>query len=98
MGYRVEYDSVKKVRGVQKRTAGRLAMTGVFFLVFLVLVACFWPEGASILRDALLPGDSAVTAAALEELARQVSQGTDLSQAVTEFCRDLLAGAGIGVG
>ena len=56
MGYRVEYDSVKKVRGVQKRTAGRLAMTGVFFLVFLVLVACFWPEGASILRDALLPG------------------------------------------
>ena len=59
MGYRVEYDSVKKVRGVQKRTAGRLAMTGVFFLVFLVLVACFWPEGASILRDALLPGDRA---------------------------------------
>lgn len=97
MGYRVEYDSVKKVRGVQKRTAGRLAMTGVFFLVFLVLVACFWPEGTAILRDALLPGDRAVTAAALEELARQVSQGTDLSQAVAEFCRDLLAGAGIGV-
>lgn len=94
MGYRVEYESVKKVRGVQKRTTGRLALTGIFFLVFLVLVACFWPEGREILRDALLPGDSAVTAAALEELARQVQQGTDLSQAVVEFCRDILAGAG----
>lgn len=41
----------------------------------------------------LLPGDSAVTAAALGELAENVQEGVPAGEAITAFCREILNNA-----
>ncbi len=96
MGYRVEYGSVKKVRGSETRAPRAAAFTALFFLLFLLLVNTFWPQGAEMLRDIVLPGDPAVTAAALEEFTMELKDGAKLSGAFTAFCQRILADAGIG--
>lgn len=93
MGYRVEYQQVKKVRGVEKRTSRVAALTALCLLLFLLLVNGFWPRGAEVLRDFLLPGDAAVTAAALEDLALELQTGEELSGALEHFCQKVISEA-----
>lgn len=93
MGYRVEYQPVKKVRGVEKRTSRVPALTALFFLLFLLLVNGFWPQGAEILREILIPGDPTVTVAALETFTQELQTGEELSIAFEDFCRTILEGA-----
>ena len=93
MGYRVEYEEERACRGTQKSRRGWLVMAGMWFLIFLLLVTLFWPAGADVLRECLIPGDAAVTAAALEDLARDVRGGTGLGEALKTFCQAILAGA-----
>lgn len=60
-------------------------------IVILLLVGAFrlspWYEGAASL---LLPGDSAVTAAAIEAFAQRISEGESVAQAWTCFCREII--------
>ena len=73
MSYRVEYSSSGMKRTQIRQKNGRaLLLTAVCFLIFLLIVGGFWPRGAQVLRDMLLPGDSAVTAAAWAELTREI--------------------------
>ena len=43
--------------------------------------------------DWLLPGDPAVTEAALTEMIEKLSEGEAFSDAVTAFCKEIIAGA-----
>ena len=95
MGYRVDYQPVKKVRGVQKRTVNVPAMTGVCLLLFLLLVNSAWPRGAEVLQGLLFSGDVSVTAAALEDMAVELRAGEELSSAVETFCKKVAQGARI---
>ena len=65
MSYRVEYSSsgIKRTQ-IRQRNGRALLLTAACFLIFLLIVGGFWPKGAQALREILLPGDSAVTAAA----------------------------------
>lgn len=91
MGYRITYEPVKKVRGAEKRHSSTAALAGLFFLVFLLLVNLFWPQGAQTLRELILPGDGAVTAAALEEFAEDLGSGLPIAAAAEDFCRRIIA-------
>ena len=98
MGYRVEYGQDSN----QEKAAGRLGrilvLTVILFVMFLVLVNLFWPQGAAMVRQALIPGDAAVTVGALEGLAQDLKAGDSIEAALQSFCRTVLEGAGIGPG
>lgn len=93
MGYRIDYQPIKKVRNLEKRTAGVPAMTALFLMLFFMLVFSFWPQGAELLREMLIPGDPDVTVAALETFAQELQCGESLYSAFDTFCRQLLAEA-----
>lgn len=90
MGYRITYEPVKKVRMCEKRHSSVAALTGAFFLVFLILVNLLWPAGAETLREVFLPGDEAVTAAALEKFAADLGAGEGFYDAAQTFCLTIL--------
>jgi len=93
MSYRVEYQPA----GQAKKGGSRLiALTALCLLLFLLLLNGFWPRGAQVLREWVLPGDAAVTAAALEELAVELKSGEPISGALEDFCRRVMAEAEIG--
>lgn len=96
MSYRVEYASSGiKRKQIRQRRDRTLLLTGVCFLIFLLIAGGFWPRGAQVLRNMLLPGDSAVTAAAWAELTRELHAGAPLGSAVENFCREIFANAGL---
>lgn len=96
MSYRVEYSSSGGKRTQIRQKNGRaLLLTAVCFLIFLLIVSGFWPRGAQALRNMLLPGDSAVTAAAWAELTRELHAGASVGSAVEHFCREIFANAGL---
>lgn len=96
MGYRVEYETVRKVRRMEQKTARLPAMIGAALVLFLILVGIFWPEGKETLRNFLIPGDPAVTVAALEELAEELETGAPLGEALDNFCRSIVREDGLG--
>ena len=94
MAYRVVYGSL----GEEKRSTGpkrRRFAFGAFALVLaMVLVATAIHAGAlPWVQEVLLPGDSAVTAGALENMVGAILDGASLPDAVTAFCREILAHA-----
>lgn len=96
MSYRVEYASSGiKRKQIRQRRDRTLLLTGVCFLIFLLIVGGFWPRVAQALRDMLLPGDSAATAAAWAELTRELRAGAPVGSAVENFCREIFANAGL---
>lgn len=99
MGYRVEYEAMWKIG---KRTSGEKqripGLTAAFLLAFVLLVNGFWPRGREVLREILWPGDTAVTAAALETFAQELREGEPVGAAVESFCREIIGEAGFGQG
>lgn len=87
MAYRIKYNLVgpnRKTTQKNKRTGAILTVLGICGFV---VIALHLPWA----RDLLLPGDSAVTAAALEDLAENLQQGESLMDAITVFCRNIIA-------
>lgn len=87
MGYRIVYGEEPPVQRPRSRL--RL-LTAAFGLAFLVLVGSFWPGGRALLRQVLLPGAGE---AALQQMAEQIRAGEPVGEAVTAFCRDVVAHA-----
>lgn len=87
MGYRIEYAPLKTIRDREKITARVPVMTGLFLLLFCFLVFSLWPEGGTLLRELLIPGDPDVTVVALETFAEDLRNGESVSDAFASFCR-----------
>lgn len=90
MGYKISYEPIRKLRGAQTRRSRIGALVGIFFLLFLLMVNLFWAEGKDVLRDLVMPGDAAVTTAALNQLSVNLKQGLPVQESVEEFCRAIL--------
>lgn len=89
MGYRVEYEPVRKVRNMEKRICRVSALTALFLLLFFFLVFAYWPRGAQLITEAIIPGGTDGLAAALEAFADQLRQGEMLSKAFAAFCQSV---------
>ena len=94
MAYRIEYNAIA-VKLPPKKRSGRWRV--------LLAVAALVGGAALIKRFALdftlqylIPGDPAVTAAAFENMAQELKLGQSLTQALTTFCREIIANAGVG--
>lgn len=92
MGYRVEYQPIKKVRGAERIRSRVLSLTALFFLLFCVLVQCFLPRGAELMKEILIPGEASVTVAALDHFAEELRRGETVQNALLHFCQLVLAG------
>lgn len=77
MGYRVIYSTGKRVHPKRSSAA---ALTGLCFLLFLILVAAVWPEGWEV----VCKGNHAAVDA-LETFAGQLRSGEEFSGAFQDF-------------
>lgn len=95
MAYRVEYGSGKAKRSeIPKKNKVRGKIWG-FFLLFLLLVRLYWPAGTRVLRELLLPGASQTAFSAAETLTEELREGESFGQALENYCRRILAEAGV---
>ena len=90
MGYKISYEPIRKLRGAQTCRSRIGALVGIFFLLFLLMVNLFWTEGKDVLRELVMPGDAAVTTAALNQLSVNLKQGLPVQVSVEDFCRAIL--------
>lgn len=94
LGYRIEYDGREGKYEIRRYYPYRLpALFLAAASLFLVLTFAFWEAGADYIREALIPGENAVTVAAFENLTKRLRQGENLGDAVTEFCMDVIHGS-----
>ena len=84
MGYRIQYKHLKNTSRPRAAGFSHFILTCSFFLLFLALTFRFWPEGTEVLREITLPGNAAVTTAALEELSQGLKEGFPLEQALSD--------------
>lgn len=94
MGYRIDYQSTKKVRGVERRTAPYSALAALGVLLLLLLAGALWPAAGETLRALVFPGDGLVTVAALEDLSADLKAGESVQTALEGFCRQVMDGEG----
>lgn len=87
MAYRIKYNLVGPDRKTTQKSKRTWAIVTALGIGVLMAIALHLPWA----QDLLLPGDSAVTAAALEGLAENLQQGESLMDAITVFCRSIIA-------
>lgn len=92
MGYRINYDSMHG----EKAGSRRIFLTCFFFLLFLLGVGQFWPEGKGVLRNILFSGDDTVAVSAIKELTAHLENDVPVMDAVYAFCRKIFTGSGHG--
>ena len=93
MNYKIEYGC-----GVVKQKNHTVLKLKLKPLLISAIILCaaalfIWPNGRILVRDLLLPGDEAVTAAALTGLVHDLKDGQSIEAAVEVFCREIIAGA-----
>ena len=91
MSYRIEYGTAVPVKFQEtKRKSHVRTLTALCILLFALGVGKFWPDGRQVLQKYLLPGEPTVTEAALSGLMSDLTQGTDLEQAMLTFCQQII--------
>ena len=83
MSYRIRYGPTKKH---STKEDNFLVFTLLFLWAALFVFVC-------VKRGSLLPGDSTVTAAAIENMVQAVSSGENAAQAFYSFCLEVIDGA-----
>ena len=84
MGYRIQYGPVRKLRRSAYSRSGMVGLTGLFFLVFMIMVNLLWAEGVEVIRESLhIKGVSLTTAA--EEVSDSLKQGENALDIVKTF-------------
>lgn len=90
MAYSIGYGPQRNERCAKGTHFRFSVLVLVFFLVFLISVQLFSQEGAQLLRRMILPvGDETVEA--FSSMIQSVEDGTPVSEAVTAFCREVIA-------
>ena len=96
MSHRIDYGGAVPTKYGRKRDGNSLRMmTAVFLILFALAVGQFWPRGREVLQEFLLPGEPTLTEQAFSGLVHDLSQGINLEDAMTVFCRQIIEnGAG----
>lgn len=91
MGYCISYNPELKEKypPIQKR--GRKKWGAVLFAI--MLFSLLFKDVRLTVKDWLLPGDAAVTEAALTDMIHQVQSDTPFKEALTMFCLTIIEGA-----
>lgn len=94
MAYRIDYSADGKRYRKIRRPLPPSAYKTIFMVAALIIGAVMIKiYGLNWVREILLPGDPDVTAAALENMTEGLKNGDSLLEAVTAFCREIVANA-----
>jgi len=90
MGYRISYENggVRTRISPQKTVGRKRLMVWGAILAVAILAVCL--HQSSSFRRLLLPGNKAVTEAAVTELVESVQRGEPFEDAITTFCRQII--------
>lgn len=92
MGYRIEYQPViKTYRQERKKTAALIL--GCIAMLCCTTAVLFYEEGITQLQSWFIPGDDAVTTAAMGEMLTSLQKGTPILTAFKTFCHAIWDGA-----
>lgn len=89
MSYQIKYRSFGEEKKGPKKPYPWLATALLVIFLFLGAMTVKY-KGLRWVTDYLLPGDPAVTAAALESMAEDLKNGESLPDAVAAFCRQIM--------
>lgn len=89
LSIRIDYQTEQEKK-LNEKILPRIIMTFSFFLVFLLAVFQFWPEGREVLRLIMIPGTPQDTIAALETFVSELDCGISISGAATDFWQKLI--------
>ncbi len=92
MGYRIQYepDLDYKYKMAKEVKLKKVWITGAFVALCILLIAVL-PSVRGLIWDFLIPGDPQVTTEAFSTLVSDIRNGENLSDAVTVFCRQIIA-------
>ena len=93
MGYKIEY-SPETAHCYPQRNTPQKRNIGRWFCLLLVIGTILWMRVNGI-PDFLIPGDPIITKSAAVTLMDDISDGVNVNDAVTAFCRTILDGAGV---
>lgn len=91
MGYRITYESFGEERKMpaNKRRNSAIA-AGILVAALITGAFAVKHTGLRWVQEYLLPGDPAVTAAALEGFAQDLKEGESIKDAIITFCREIM--------
>ena len=90
MGYKIEYGNRGRMRFCKPARKPLPKWCVAAGCLALVLAAAAFGWQSEQVMEFLLPGDAAVTAAALQPLLSELRSGEGLREAVTAFCTEIL--------
>ena len=94
MAYRIDYSSAGNQRKpLRKNIPTPVIKTTLFVLALVAGAVAMKVVGLTWVRDVLLPGDPEITANALQNMTDNLRSGESLLDAVTAFCREIIANA-----
>ena len=93
MGYRIEYQPVKKIRGAQRQRTMTPALICICLLLFLLLVNSLWPKGADFLREYVFSESQKAAVIALDRLVSDLQEGASFSATIDAFCENIFSHA-----
>lgn len=91
MGYRISYEKKRKeilFENKEKKSKKR-KLIGIIVML-LVIISFFLLQNRNI-RRTFLPGNGAVTEKAIEHFVYSIQNGTGVGEAVSTFCREIVA-------
>lgn len=87
MAYTIHYSPKDQKRYPAKKKDRRKTLK---ILVILIIMLCTMLMGLRGIPDFMIPGDPAVTKAAVKTMIYEMECGTPISDAVTAFCKQIL--------
>lgn len=96
MGYRIQYgQTMTKTPIADKKILRKPKKLRLLIPVCIIfLIALMWIK-KDTLRDFLIPGDEAVTEAAVADFVKDLRTGENFSDAITAFCQEIIENANI---
>ena len=93
MGYRISYgESVQKIE-IQEKPTGNKSNKKLFLIAAIVLVLLAVWSFSDRLTEYLIPVDPKITRSAVTTMVSDIGAGEPVGEAVTAFCKEIIAGA-----
>ncbi len=92
MGYQISYNNVAAPEIKDGKRPKRFT-AAILVLIVVVLALAFQAIELPWVQNYLIPGDDAVTAAALEGMVKDFKEGASFIDAITAFCEEIIAHA-----
>lgn len=90
MGYRIAYTNVGQPEAAAQPKTGKPGMLILIVCILLCLAFCFSPVRRAV-AAVIFPGMDEEAFLKMENLVREIRQGKPVGEAVTAFCREILA-------